>query len=847
MKNRRSFRLALRLALREMRGGLRGFYIFLACIALGTAAIAAVNSVAGSVTGSMREQGQTLLAGDIRFQVSNRDIKPDELQFFKSFGKISRSDDMRSMARRSDGQNQTLVEIKAVDNAYPLYGKLEFSPPMPSPDALGEKDGHYGAIAAEDLLTKLNLKTGDHLLVGNLDLVIRSQLIKEPDAISDGFAFAPRLFISRDALAKSGLVQVGSLVSHVVKVKLPAGARIPDDLKKQIDKKFPEAGIRIATNINAAPQLNENINRFSEFLTLVGLTALIVGGVGVANAVRAYLDSKRAIIATFKCLGAPAAMITQIYLIQIMIIASAGIAAGLVLGAIAPMIANQFLASFLPVSTDIALYPGALALAAAFGFLTSAGFAVLPLGRARNVPATALFREQGFEPGGRPPLAYLATAGIIFAAIGALAVFTSDSGRIAAYFLGGVIGAFIVLRVVAYGVAALARRSPSFRSPVARLAIGNIHRPGALTASVVLSLGLGLTLLVALAQVDGNLRRELDNNMASRAPDFFFIDIQSNELPGFKKVLQSEAPEGKIQEVPMLRGRIQAFNGKEISAKSVPESVRWVLRGDRGITYSDKMPTNATLAAGKWWPANYSGEPLVSFTAQEAHELGLKAGDTVTVNVLGRSITAKIANLRNVDWRSMAINFVMVFTPSTFKGAPHAWIATLSDPKNSASDENRVVNAVTKAYPGITTINVKDAIKTISNLTGQLALAIRVAASVALISSVLVLAGALAAGNRARIHDAVVLKTLGATRKTLIAAFTLEYALLGLATAIFALAAGGAASWAVIHLIMTLDWHFGIWAALATILLSLAITVGAGLVGTWRILGQKAAPVLREL
>ena len=839
--------LSFRLALREMRGGLRGFYIFLACIALGTAAIAAVNSVAGSVTGSMLSQGKTLLAGDIRFQINNRDMTGPELSYVKSFGDVSLSDNIRSMARRPDGADQSLAEIKAVDGAYPLYGKLEFSPQTDTAAALSEKDGHYGAVVSDDLLERLNLKVGDTLLVGNLTLDIRARLVKEPDAISEGFALAPRIFISRDALATSGLIQTGSLVEHVVKVRSSEPVKDLKALRTQTDEKFPGSGFRIATSDNAAPALNANIKRFSEFLTLVGLTALIVGGVGVANAVRAYLDAKRGVIATFKCLGAPASTVTLIYLFQIMMIAVIGIVIGLALGALAPIIANRFLAGLLPVDTSITFYPGALALAAAFGILTAIAFAILPLGRARDVPATALFREQGFEPAGWPPLVYMATATVIFLALGGLAIVTSNDWRLAAYFLGGVVGAFIVLRGVAYAIAVLARRSPSFRSPVVRLAIGNIHRPGALTSPVVLSLGLGLTLLVALALIDGNLRAELDGTMAKRAPDFFFVDIQSKDIEGFRQVVKSQAPDGKLIEVPMLRGRIQALKGEDVTKITVPQGVKWVLNGDRGITYSDHLPENSKLEQGAWWPKDYAGEPLVSFAAEEGHELGLKLGDIVTVNVLGRAINARIANFRDVEWQSMGINFIMVFSPNTFKGAPHSWLASLSDPNETNATQKSVMHAVTVAYPGITTINIKDAIKTISILTGQLALAIRVAASVALIASVLVLSGALAAGNRARIHDAVILKTLGATRKTLIAAFSLEYALLGLATAIFALLAGGVAAWSVIHLVMTLNWHFDPLTALATVVAALVITVGAGLAGTWRVLGQKAAPILREL
>ncbi|RUZ77336.1 FtsX-like permease family protein, partial [Mesorhizobium sp. M7A.F.Ca.US.003.02.2.1] len=595
------------------------------------------------------------------------------------------------------------------------------------------------------------------------------------------------------------------------------------------------------------PALSFNIERFSQFLTLVGLTALVVGGVGVANAVRAYLDGKRGVIATFKSLGASGGFVFAVYLVQILIIAGLGIVLGLVLGALMPFAASAALQSVIPVPAEGGFYPGALGMAALFGLLVTLAFALLPLGRARDVPATALFREMGLEGRGLPRPAYVAAAIGIALLLAALAILFSGDQRIASIFVGATVFAFLVLRAVGALVQWTARKSPRVRFVALRLAIGNIHRPGALTPSVVLSLGLGLTLLVTLALIDGNLRRQISGSLPERAPNFFFVDIQSADVASFSALIGKEAPQGVLAKVPMLRGRVMALNGVDVDKVKVPAEGAWVLRGDRGLTYDTRQPENATLTEGSWWPENYSGEPLVSFSAQEGKEIGLKLGDTITVNVLGRNVTARIASFRQVEWETMGINFVMVFSPNTFAGAPHGWMATLTEKSASTADDARILNAVTRAFPAVTTVRVKDALDVVNRLVGQLGTAIRAAAGVALIASVLVLAGALAAGNRARIHDAVVLKTLGATRTTLISAFSLEYMLIGLATAIFALAAGSAAAWFVVARIMTLPSHFMPEVAVATILFSLVITVGIGLAGTWRVLGHKAAPVLRNL
>ena len=839
--------LAVRLALREMRGGFGGFYIFLACIALGTAAIAGVNSVSGAITRSIATQGQSLLAGDVRFEFNNRVATAEERAYFDSLGEVAVSSGLRSMARLPDGSDQALVELKAVDDAYPLYGRVETAPQLPLSELLAAEGDRHGAVVAPLLLQRLGLEVGDELLIGTARLRITATLVREPDALSDGFGFAPRLMVSDEALAASGLVQTGSLVEHAYKVRMADPVDDLPGIRARSNRAFPEAGWSIRTSNNAAPSLTNNITRFSQFLTLVGLTALIVGGVGVANAVRAYLDSKRGVIATFKCLGAPASLVSMIYLIQILLIAAVGIAIGLAIGAMMPMIAMRFLADVLPVPAGMTLYPRALALAAVFGLVTALAFAIMPLGHAREVPATALFREQGFERARWPAWPYTLGAGLFLVALGGLAVWTAYERYIAVVFLAGIAFAFIILRVVAFLVTAAARRSPRVNSPALRLAIGNIHRPGALTSSVVLSLGLGLALLVTLTLIDGNLRRELTGNLPERAPNFFFVDIQGSEIEGFRKVLEETMPDSKIIEVPMLRGRIVAFNGEDVNRRNVPPGGRWVLRGDRGITYARNLPENSVLSEGEWWPADYDGEPLVSFSEEEGRELGLELGDTVTVNVLGRNITARIVNFRTVEWESLSINFVMVFSPNTFAGAPHAWLATMIDPEATGEEEAATLRAVTNAYPTITSVRVKDALDIVNELVGQLAVAIRAAASVALVASVLVLAGALAAGNRARTHDAVVLKTLGATRRTLIRAFSYEYMMLGLATAVFALFAGGVAAWFVVSRIMTLPSQFLPDVAVVTVVTALVMTVGIGLAGTWRVLGQKAAPVLRDL
>lgn len=842
--------LALRFALRELRGGLAGFYVFIACIALGVAAISGVNSVARSITEGIAEQGQEILGGDVSVSIVQQELDAAVIARLEAAGDVSRIAGMRGMGRLEDGSDQTLVEIKAVDAAYPLYGELQGGDGPIDAAALGPS-----RIVVEPLLgERLGVEPGDSLRIGEQTYEIAGFITAEPDRLSGGFGFGPRVLMSMEGLAASRLVQPGSLVTNEWKLRLDDASQDNVEMfSAELKEAFPDAGWRLRSRGEAAPALSRNIERFSDFLTLVGLTALVVGGVGVANAVRAFLDTKRPVIATFKSLGAPGHTVFSIYLLQILLIALGGIVIGLLIGAAMPPVAGWALAGVLPLPQATGIHFMPLLLGAVYGLLTALAFAIWPLGAAREVQATDLFRgDHGGRISAIPRTVYLIALAACVTALVALAIGNSSNRFVATVFIGAMAFSFVLLRFVAWAIRRAAAAAPHPRSTEWRMAIANIHRPGSLTASVVLSLGLGLALLSALAMIDANLRQQVSGNLPEDAPDFFFVDIQDRDREGFTELLEEAAPGGKVFLVPMLRGRIVTLNG--IASEDWPATEgRWVLSGDRGITYARNIPENSTLAEGEWWEDGYSGEPLVSFSAEEAGELGLGIGDTITVNVLGRNITARIASLRNVEWESLGINFVMVFSPNAFAGAPHSLLATLrtadreASPEDGENADGAIIRAVARDYPSVTTVRVREALETVNGLIGQLANAIRAAASVALVASVLVLGGALAAGNRARIHDAVVLKTLGATRGVLTRSFIWEYAILGAATALFALVAGAAAAWFVVSQIMTFPFEFQGWVAAATIAGALVATVGFGLIGTWRVLGQKAAPVLREL
>ncbi|MEA2903667.1 MAG: putative transport system permease protein [Alphaproteobacteria bacterium] len=851
LASRRPVRLLpLRLALRELRGGLRGFYVFIACIALGVMAIAGVGSFAASLADGLAREGRVILGGDLSFNLSQREASAAERAFLDTQGQVSAAATLRAMARTDDGRS-TLIELKAVDGAYPLFGAVTLDPAGPLALALAPGDGAFAAAADPTLLIRLDLKSGARITVGSATFELRAVLQSEPDKLAGGIGFGPRLLMSDQALRATGLLQPGSQVRWHYRLRLPAsdaGEAAVREVMRAAAARLPEAGWEIRTRSNASPSLEQNVERFTQYLTLVGLTALLVGGVGVANAVKGHLDRKRDTIATLKSLGATGRGVFAIYLTQAVLLACIGALPGLAVGAALPFLIAWGFGTLIPLPLAPALHLGNLALALLYGVMTALAFTLWPIGRAHDVSASALFRDEVARERRWPRRPYIVATVLVACALATLAVKLAFDQRIAAIFVVAAAAVLVALRLVAALVMTLARRLPRARSTVLRLAIANIHRPGSLTLSVVLSLGLGLALLVTVIEIDGNLRRQFLAALPEKAPSFFFLDIAAADAGRFDAFIRANAPRAVLDRVPMLRGRIVAANGVPAEELKPPPSAAWVLQSDRGITYADAVPAGSRVVEGEWWKPDDQGPALVSFEKKLADGLGLKLGDPVTVNVLGRNITARISNLRTLDWQSLGINFVMVFSPATFRGAPATHIATLTYPGGgSASEETALLKAVGDAFPSVTAVRVRDAIDAFGSIVTNLVLGIRAASGLTLLVAVLVLGGALAAGHRNRVYDAVVLKTLGATRGRLLMAYGLEYLLIGLATALFGVAAGSVAGGLVITQVMNLTFQWLPGPALAAAAVAVAGTVVLGLLGTYSVLGQRPAPVLRAL
>jgi putative ABC transport system permease protein len=835
--------LWLRFAQRDLRSGFQGFWIFLSCLALGTATVAIVGALAATVQRGISEQGQALLGGDFEVSLVHRQATVEELGFLAASGEVSRVATLRSMAMAAD--TATLVEVKAIDGGYPLYGDVRLDGSGTLADVLDRRGGIFGAAADPLLIGRLGIAIGDRIRLGTAEIEIRAAIAAEPDRISDGFILGPRLLVSEAGLAATGLIQPGSLITWQYRLKLPGNpkASAVKAAIAAVEAAFPKAGWRIRGRHNAAPGTGRFIERLGLFLSFAGLAALIVGGAGIANAVRAFIGRRTATIATLKCLGAASRDVFGIYLSETLMVAIVAIALGVALGAAAPFVAGATLAGLIPVPIAGRIEVAPLLVAAGLAVLVTVVFALWPLARARRVAASALFRSRVQPIHGWPGAGDFLAMAAALAAIAAIALAGFGERRLTVWYLCGLAGAYVLLAGLARTMVAAAGAAPRASSAIWRYAIANLHRPGAASVSVIMALGLGLSLFVTLALTDRTVSGELRAGIPERAPAYFFLDVRNTELADFIAALKAEPGVTAVASAPMLRGRITRVKGQPAEqVKALPDAA-WALRGDRGLTYAKALPPGSKLVAGDWWPEQYDGPPLVSLVAEIAEGIGVGVGDAITVNVLGREITATIANLRDVNWRSLGINFVMVFTPNTLKAAPHSHIVTA---EMEGGEEAGLLNRMARRFPAATAVRVKDALAIVSDLIGRMIGAVRGASVLTLLTGVLVLVGALAAGLGERHYDAVVLKTYGASRRQLIGAFVIEYAALGTAAAVFGILAGSAASWFLARFILEMPWRFSPAVALATSIAAMAVTVAAGLAVTWSALSARPAAYLRN-
>ena len=838
--------LALTIALRELRTGAGGLVVFVLCIALGVAAVAAIGSLAAAFNKALANQGRLLIGGDLSFEVVHRQATAEEAAALHALGQVSESASFRAMARASDGKT-ALVEVKAVDTPYPLYGDVNVIEPEGAATAWRTP----GTVLVQPiLLERLGLKIGDTLQIGDATARVGGTLGQQPDRLADRLSYGPKVLMSRETLDKTGLVQPGSLIRWTYRVKMPgdAGANRDnlDTARKAMEAAFPQSGFAIRDWTDPAPSLRRDAARFTQFINFVGLTALLLGGIGVGNAIQSYMAKKRDVIATFKCLGATSRLVLDVYMIQSLMLAAVGIAIGLALGALAPLAVATLYEDALPITLAVEPHPIPLIVAALAGLLTMVLFVLWPLGRASRISPARLMRAGLTDERRRSAAPFALGSAAAGLALLVLAVAASEERLVTAAISVGILAAFGLLLGFGALVQRFAARHRRTKPPALALAWASIGAPGSLARAIAVSLGLGLGLLIAVALIHNSLLAEIEGHVEVDAPAYYFLDVEPDDLAIFKRTAKAAEPKAKMDNAPMLRGRIVELNGVPVDEAEVSPNTRWVISGDRGLTYTDSIPGASKVEEGKWWPKGYDGPPLVSFDGELAEGLGLKLGDMVTVNILGRNVEAKIASMRKIDWESLAINFVMVFSPNTLEGAPHRLVTTLELPKGTTPEtEAKIVQALAERFPLVTAIKIGDIVDAAKAMLTKLMAAISATAGFTLLIGAAVLAGAVSAGQQRRTYLAVLYKTLGATRRRILSAELIEFGLLGVTTALLAIIIATITAWALCTFAFDIAFVFDPLAALGTVAIALLLVLTVGAITTWRVLSVKAAPYLR--
>lgn len=825
-----------RIARRDLATRIRGLRLLAVCLFLGVATLAAIGSLTSGITSELERRGQTILGGDIEFSLPQREASAEEMAGFRSIGAPSATVRLRAMAN-APGGDALLSELKGVDGAYPLYGtmRLESGARKGPPPA--------GSIwIGKDLASRLGLKVGGDVKFGEKSFKIDGIIAEEPDRLGEGFTLGPVAIIGLGDLPATQLIQPGSLYESKYRVRLPDGAN-PEAVGKALSARFPDAGWDITDSSNGAPGTRRFIERMGQFLSLVGLAALVIAGIGVGNGVASYLAGKRAGLATLKVLGADSAVVLRIYGLQILAVAAASITAGLVVGALMPSLIGAVAGDVLPVRPGFALYPLPLIVSAAYGLLIAIAFALPPLAATRHVPAAGLYRAT-VDGAARIDRRTVVSVGAALAAIVTLAVGTAREPLFALSFIGAAIGLLLILVGLGWLVRRTASRVPRPKRPLLRLAVANLHRPGAATGALVVALGLGLTLFVTLAAIQTSITAEIARTVPQRAPSFFVLDIPRGDAPKFRSMIVEAAPDAQVNMIPALRGSVTEYKGQRVDELAELPEGAWVLRGDRGLTYSPVLPNGSELVGGTWWAADYKGPPLVSVEQEVAASLGLKLGDTLSVNVLGVEVQAKVASFRTVEWDNFGLNYVLVFSPGTFDAAPHNMVATVAVPPKA---EVELARSIPRAFPSASLIQVRDVVSQVTTLLTQMSQAIAAAASIAILAGIAVLIGAIAASRERRVYDSVILKLLGATRGQILGAQAMEYAVLAGILALLALGLGLAGAWYVVTQLF--DFRF----APDPLIVGLTLVGGAGLsfvigiAGSWPLLSAKPAQALRSL
>lgn len=835
-------KLAFRFARRELRSGIAGFRIFLACLALGVAAIAASGSTAEAFRQGLASQAREILGGDVVFSLDQGRFSSDQRAAFAALGPVAYSVRANGMAETGASQRR-LADMRGVDAAYPLVGAVELSGAPDLATALRVENGAAGAVVEQGLLDRLDLKLGDTFTVGGTSFVARAVLLAEPDRLGRGFALGPRVVTTVAAVERAGLLAPGGLFGEAVRIALPADVD-PKAAIAGIEKRFPQARLEARDRSEAAAGAGRLIDQLEYFLGFIGLASLVAGGLGVGGAVSAYLEGRKPSIATLKALGAEGGLIRDIYLIQIGVLAAVGVAIGLVIGAVVPLVIGVLAKDSLPIPALFAVYPAPLVKAGAFGLLAAAAFALAPLARARATPPSALFRRQLTD---RPVLGVELMFAVLAAfGLAGLALWTAPSKLAAAALIGGTVIAFALLWLLGRAAAALAGRLRRHAGGAVRLGLANLAGPRSAARTASPAIGLGVALLAMVVLIQSSLLGQITEVAPRSAPSVVFTEIPADRGVAFDaavaKVMARPGPD-RYRRLPLLTGRIVRLKGAPVDLDALPQGERWAFDQDILMTALAGAPDDANIVSGRWWAADYAGPPQIALSQDLAKAADLKVGDSLTLQLLGREMDVRIAALRRTEPGGFGTNFLLVLNAAAIEGANPRSVAIA---RATPAEERALTQTLGADFREVNIISVREQLEAAATLFDRLALAIRGAAAVAGLAGLLVLVGAIAAGVRERAREAAVLKVLGGSHAQILTAYLVEYSLVGAIAGLAGLLLGAAGAWPVVTLAFKATWSMD-WTGVVLLLTGATgiAALGGGLAAL-HALSRRPAPVLRS-
>lgn len=879
-----------KMAWRETRAAWRHFLYFLVCIAVGVGALVGVSLFGTNVERAVTKEARGLLGGDLEIRLSRPiSLKGQAVMDSLADRGIASThvSELVAMAARTElsavsAQATQIVELKAVEPQYPFYGALRLEPSGNLTELLRSDarwcSGHtcFGVVVQESLLIRMGLAVGDHLKIGQGLFVITGVVRTEPDRMANAFSLGPRVLMSQEGLRTAELVKLGSRIRERYLLKIPA-AMAPEPLLYELRGRLVSESARVSGYRDAQPQLKQFLEQLTRYLGLIGLTALFVGGLGVATSIHAFVREKLTTIAILKTVGADSATVIWTYILQALLLGLAGSVIGLVIGILLqqglPWVIAGFLASdlldqlgFAADVTHAALVP--LGKGVALGLLSTLLFALWPLLTIRDIKPAIIFRRVVV------PLASAASPDTVrwwkrwrtidrvkgFTSIGIglglamLSIWQAGSWKVGLLFIGAFVAAVLLLGALAWMVILLLKRWPRPESLSLRQALGNIVRPGSQAVSITIAVGIGVMMVVTVSLVERSLLRQVRDNRPTNAPTFFFIDIQPDQAEGFARLLHQQS--GDL--TPLVRSRLSAINGQPIKLDATSEEEeqkeqavekderrkKWYLSREYVLTFLQDLPKDNEVVKGEWWkPGQAFTKPLISIEEDAAKQLGITVGDTVELDIQGAAITGEVSSIRKVEWGNFSTNFYMIFSPGTLDGAPLTYVATV---RVVASEEVALQQAVVASFPNVTAINIGDVLDSFARVLDRLSLAIRAVALFCVVSGGLVMAAALAATRYRRLYESVILKTVGATRGVIARSFAVEYALLGAVGGLLGSGLASALSWAVLATVFDLSWSLQPPVLIVGVLATIALTVVVGFLSTYRILGQPPLSVLRH-